>query len=118
MTINAEDFEAIRNFLRENSGISLSDGKEYLVEGRLASVLSGEGFASFGDMARSLRDKNSGTLRKKVLEAMTTNETSFFRDRHPFETLRSGVLPDLLIKRHEQKKLERLSGARYSGQGT
>lgn len=116
MTINAEDFEAIRNFLRENSGISLQDGKDYLVEGRLASVLSSEGFADFGDMIRSLQDKNSGTLRKKVLEAMTTNETSFFRDRHPFETLRTGVLPELLKKRQQQKKLEIWCAACSSGQ--
>jgi len=116
LSINAEDFEAIRNFLRENSGISLQDGKEYLVEGRLASILAREGFADFGEMIRCLQDKNSVTLRKKVLEAMTTNETSFFRDRHPFETLRTGVLPEFLIKRQEQKKLEIWCAACSSGQ--
>ena len=116
MSINTEDFEVIRNFLRENSGISLQDGKEYLVEGRLSSVLASEGFTDFAELTRSLRDNDSGTLRKKVLEAMTTNETSFFRDRHPFETLRTGVLPELLIKRQEQKKLEIWCAACSSGQ--
>ncbi|MDP1909764.1 MAG: hypothetical protein Q8K85_15805, partial [Hyphomicrobium sp.] len=74
-----EDFEFVRRLLRERSAIAIEPGKEYLVESRLAPLARSEGLSSVADLIRLLR---SGTTRltTAVVEAMTTNETSFFRD--------------------------------------
>lgn len=94
MTVAAEDFELVRSLVLERSAIAL-DGKEYLVEARLAPLVEREGLASLADLARLLRS-GSTRLSDDVVEAMTTNETSFFRDVHPFEALRTSIIPSLL----------------------
>jgi len=94
VTVAAEDFELVRSLVLERSAIAL-DGKEYLVEARLAPLVEREGLGSVADLARLLRS-GSTRLSDEVVEAMTTNETSFFRDVHPFEALRTSIMPSLL----------------------
>lgn len=95
MSLSAADFELVRQILSEQSGLALGDGKSYLVEARLAPIAEREGCDSVGELIGRLRISPAG-LRDDVVEAMTTNETSFFRDVHPFDALRESVLPDLL----------------------
>jgi chemotaxis protein methyltransferase CheR len=95
MTCSVEDFEFVRRLLRERSAIAIEPGKEYLVEARLAPLARREGLASVADLVRVLRS-GASRLTTAVVEAMTTNETSFFRDIHPFEALRTEVIPRIL----------------------
>jgi chemotaxis protein methyltransferase CheR len=95
VTIAAEDFTVVRDLVRERSAIAL-EGKEYLVEARLAPIVQREGLASLADLVRVLRTRRDTRLTDDVVEAMTTHETSFFRDVHPFEALRTDVIPSVL----------------------
>ncbi len=116
MTISAGEFEFIRKLVRERSAIVLEPGKEYLAESRLMPVARQEGCASLQDLVDRIRSDRSGGLERKVIEAMTTNETTFFRDVHPFEALRKRVLPELLAARAAERALNIWCGASSSGQ--
>jgi chemotaxis protein methyltransferase CheR len=105
MTITAGDFGYIRDLVRQNSAIVIEPGKEYLVESRLSAVARDEGFASLDLLVAELRTKPANGLHRKVVDAMTTNETTFFRDVHPFDALRRDVLPQLIASRQAQRQL-------------
>ena len=99
MPIDAVDFNYVRNLVRDQSAIVLDDHKGYLVEARLAPLVRQQGCASIGELLQGLRGRPFNRLHRQVVEAMTTNETSFFRDRMPFEALKSHIIPALMIKR-------------------
>jgi chemotaxis protein methyltransferase CheR len=79
-------------------------------------VARGEGCASLQDLVARLRTQPTNGLHQKVIEAMTTNETSFFRDFHPFEALRKTIVPELMAKREKERKLNFWCAASSSGQ--
>ena len=110
------DFELVRTIIRQDAAIALEDGKQYLVASRLAPVARGAGMASVAELCAHLRTRPRDPLREQVVDAMTTNETSFFRDIHPFESLREHVLPDLLRNRASERRLTVWCGASSSGQ--
>ena len=114
--VNREDFDFFRGYLRERSAIALEGGKEYLVETRLLPLARREGLASVEELLRKLRAEPHGTLQLSVVEALTTNETSFFRDWKPFEALRSKILPEALLRRSAERRLDVWSAACSSGQ--
>lgn len=116
MTISANDFQYISKLVQDLSAIVLEPGKEYLVESRIQPLAKKEGLDSIEDLVKQLRTAPQNGLRTKVVDAMTTNETSFFRDIHPFETLKKFVLPDLIKKREAAKELNIWCGASSSGQ--
>ena len=116
MAIAKEDFDYIRTYVRSEAAIVLEPGKEYLVECRLAPVARSAGLASIADLVSSLRYKPQNGLHRQVVEAMTTNETSFFRDVAPFEAMRTKVIPDLLRRRAAQRKLRIWCAAASTGQ--
>jgi chemotaxis protein methyltransferase CheR len=116
MTIGAGEFDYIRKLVRERSAIVLEPGKEYLAESRLMPVARAVGCETLQDLVDKIRADRSGGLERKVVEAMTTNETTFFRDVHPFEALRSVVLPELLQARASERRLNIWCGASSSGQ--
>jgi chemotaxis protein methyltransferase CheR len=93
----------------------LDDEKTYLVEARLLPVARRAGLSSIDDLVVRLRAPNH-SLRQQVVDAMTTNETSFFRDQVPFELLRTTIVPNLLARRTESKNLNIWSAACASGQ--
>ncbi|MEO6204377.1 MAG: protein-glutamate O-methyltransferase CheR [Mycobacteriales bacterium] len=95
MSLPTTDFELVRRLVAEDSGLALGEGKAYLVEARLAPIAEREGCDSVSALIGRLR-LDPGRLRADVAEAMTTNETSFFRDVHPFDALRDTVIPDIL----------------------
>jgi chemotaxis protein methyltransferase CheR len=116
LSISADDFKIVREFLIENSGISLDAGKEYLVEARLATLASSEKVDGLNALIVELGKNPKGDLGKKVVEAMTTNETSFFRDKHPFETLKTTIIPELFKNLQADKQIQIWSAASSSGQ--
>jgi chemotaxis protein methyltransferase CheR len=114
--MNSADFDYVRAFIREQSAISLEPGKEYLVESRLRALARKENFTSIEALIDTLRSDPNKTIHSKVVDAMTTNETSFFRDIHPFDTLRKHVLPGLISRRANERRLDIWCGAASTGQ--
>jgi len=110
------DFEFIRKLLKQRSGLMLSAEKQYLVESRLMPVAQRRGLPDLFELVRRLRAGNDETLTTEVVEAMTTNETFFFRDRVPFEHFRSVILPALMAARDRQKRIRIWCAAASSGQ--
>lgn len=116
MPLDVADFDHVRGLVRKHSAIVLEDEKAYLVESRLLNLARKEGIPTVQDLVRKLRANPNNGLHQKVIEAMTTNETSFFRDVHPFESLRKSVLPDLFQRRAADRKLSIWCGASSTGQ--
>ena len=116
MTIAAASFAYVRELVHRRSAIYLEAGKEYLVESRLQPIVQASGESTLDRLVSRLRSSPEGSLHAQVVEAMTTNETSWFRDRHPFSTLESVILPDLLRRRAAVRRLTVWSAAAASGQ--
>jgi chemotaxis protein methyltransferase CheR len=114
-TLAAPDFDYIAQLVHRRSAIVLEPGKEYLAESRLEGIAREHGLASVGELVSHMR---SGTLDlgDAVVDAMTTNETSFFRDAHPFNALRDSVLPELIEARRVARTISIWCGATSSGQ--
>lgn len=106
----------VRELVRDASGIVLEEGKEYLVESRLSALARREGLASAETLVAKFQESPWSGFQTKVVEAMTTNETSFFRDVHPFEALRKAILPDLVKRRVRERSLFIWCGAASTGQ--
>jgi chemotaxis protein methyltransferase CheR len=113
--VSTVDFDYIRTLVRSRSAIVLEPGKEYLVQARLLPVARKQGLDDISALVEKLK-RGDASLTTEVVEAMTTNETSFFRDVHPFEALREDVLPDLMQKRANTRKLNIWSAASSTGQ--
>ena len=114
--MNVTDFDYVRAYVRDQAAIVIEPGKEYLVESRLQTLARKENIVSIEALVQEMRaDPNHG-LHRKVLDAMTTNETSFFRDLHPFEVLRKTILPELIAKRGADRQLNIWCGAASTGQ--
>ena len=94
MTLTAETFDFVATLVRQRSAIQLERGKEYLVESRLAPLARSAGALDVDAYVRGMR--SDITKHDIVVEALTTNETSWFRDLNPFTVLRSTVVPDLV----------------------
>ena len=116
MAIEKSDFDFICNLVRAKSGIVLETGKEYLVEARLTALVRQQKLESFAALVARLRTNPIDPLHQLTVEAMTTNETSFFRDHHPFDALKNAVLPGLLAARAATKSLTIWCGASSTGQ--
>ena len=116
MSVDPGDFAYISAFIRESCAIVLEPGKEYLVESRLMPIVRERGLASLGALVGELKKRPQNGIHSTVVEAMTTNETSFFRDVAPFEGLRLSVLPDMIARRGAERRLRIWCGAASSGQ--
>jgi chemotaxis protein methyltransferase CheR len=114
--ITTSDFDFVRGLVRDRSAIVLEPGKEYLVESRLLSLVQRKGLNDIGTLVDELRRTRDGGLQSQVVEAMTTNETSFFRDIHPFNALRTTLLPELIESRSTERSIKIWSAACSSGQ--
>jgi chemotaxis protein methyltransferase CheR len=114
-SLTSSDFHYVRTLVRERAGIVLDDGKEYLVEARLSALARVHGL-TMAEVIDAGRRQQSGPMNDDIVDAMTTNETSFFRDIHPFNTLREEVIPRLIEARRDSRTLRILSGAASTGQ--
>lgn len=115
-TIGIAGFDYVRNLVYERSHIVLEPGKEYLVESRLAPIARETGAGTIDALVTLLRANPSGDIAERVIDAMTTNETSFFRDLKPFDALRKHLLPEIMKRRADSRTLHIWSGAASSGQ--
>ena len=114
--MNGSDYEFIRALLKQRSGLMLAADKEYLVESRLMPVAQRHRIRDLCELTQLLRGDADGTLTADVVEAMTTNETFFFRDRIPFEQVRDFVLPSLMAAREHTRRIRIWCAAASSGQ--
>jgi chemotaxis protein methyltransferase CheR len=110
------DYEALKEILRANSGHALGEGKEYLVERRLDPIAGSLGFPDLTSLVRHVRLTRDPKVVKLVCEAMTTNESLFFRDGRPFELMKERILPDLVERRRVHRRLRIWSAACSTGQ--
>jgi chemotaxis protein methyltransferase CheR len=110
------DYDFLRQCLRERSGLVLSADKQYLVESRLLPVARKAGLGSLGELVAALKSGKANGLMTTVVEAMTTNETFFFRDKVPFDNFRWIVLPALLAARRATRTIRIWCAAASTGQ--
>ncbi len=96
----ADELAQWAQYIQSATGIYLDGSKGYLIETRFAPLLKEVGTTSFGELLRRTQVDTTGALRRKVVDAITTNETSFFRDNSPFELLQHKLIPDLIDTRN------------------
>lgn len=110
--ISSAEYDAFRSFLENACGIVLGDNKQYLIVSRLNRLMNEKGIDTFDQLIKMLgRDM---ALRNRILDAMTTNETSWFRDKYPFEIMKAMILPEISGKRESQLRI--WSAASSTGQ--
>ena len=114
--MNTSDFELVAKLVKERSGLMLSEDKAYLLESRLNPVARRHGFKGIDELVQAIRVGREESLLKDVTEAMTTNESFFFRDSKPFDQFRDLVLPHLLKERATKKSFRIWSAACSNGQ--
>lgn len=115
MAISPNEFDAVRKIVYDRSAIVVGPGKEYLVEARLRPLASADG-CTISELIRRLHLTMDPTLAGRVVDALTINETAFFRDGKPFETLRQVVLPEIIARKAARRTLNIWSAASSSGQ--
>jgi chemotaxis protein methyltransferase CheR len=113
--VTPTDYDYLRKFLKERSGLDLSPDKQYLVESRLLPLARKASLPGIPDLVLKIRN-GDGRLATDVVEAMTTNETFFFRDKIPFDHLRDSIMPGLIQARAARKSLRIWSAASSTGQ--
>ncbi|MDZ4672901.1 MAG: protein-glutamate O-methyltransferase CheR [Gemmatimonadota bacterium] len=116
MPLSPPDFQFVSQLVRQRSAIVLEVEKSYLLEARLTPLARAEGFASLEALIARMRAQPFNGLHRKAVEAMTTNETSFFRDLHPFDALKQVVIPEVLTRRAAERSLTIWCAACSSGQ--
>ena len=111
-----QDFRYIQDLVRERAAIVLEPGKEYLAVTRLDPLVRRAGLGSLAELVAALREEQTSALHEEVVDALTTNETTWFRDVAPFESLRTHVLPDLIQRKRLSRTLFIWSAGCSSGQ--
>lgn len=111
-----DDYQFLCQLLHTGSGLSLGPGKEYLVESRLTPVAATAGVSDISGLVTRLRSGRDRAMERTICEAMTTNESLFFRDGTPFEILKRRILPDLASARPRPGKIRVWSAAASTGQ--
>ncbi len=114
--MSPQDYEFLCKLLKERSGLVLAPDKQYLVESRLLPVARKAGCDTLEALVRKLKAPGSEPLKVEVTEAMTINESFFFRDKIPYDRFRDTVIPDMMQKRAVQRKLRIWSAACSTGQ--
>jgi len=116
MEIALSTFDYVARLVRQRSAIVIEPEKQYLIDARLGPVARAHGFASVVELVATLEQTSFNSLHRQVVEALTTNETSFFRDLHPFEALRRTVVPELMRLRASERRINIWCSACSSGQ--
>ncbi|GII26137.1 CheR family methyltransferase [Planosporangium mesophilum] len=116
MTLSAQEFAYVSDLVRRSSAIVLESGKEYLVEARLLPLARQAGLPTVSEYVMRAQHRPEPGTHEKIVDALTTNETSWFRDGEPFQALTAGVLPDLMPTRSTNRTIRIWSAACSSGQ--
>ncbi|MGH8639379.1 MAG: CheR family methyltransferase, partial [Burkholderiales bacterium] len=114
--MNTADFEFLASILKQRSGLVLAPEKAYLLESRLMPVARKFGFAGLPELIVTVRKERPEELLRDITEAMTTNESLFFRDMKPFDQFRNLVVPKLVESRQSTRRIRIWSAAASSGQ--
>jgi chemotaxis protein methyltransferase CheR len=114
--MKSEDFDFLSDLLKKRSGLIISADKLYLLESRLVPLARKRGMNGLDDLVKAIRFAPEEQLLVDVTEAMTTNESSFFRDIKPFDNFRKMVLPDLIEKRAHKRSIRIWCAAASTGQ--
>ncbi|KYK46420.1 MULTISPECIES: protein-glutamate O-methyltransferase CheR [unclassified Bradyrhizobium] len=109
------EYEYLRKFLKDNSGLDLSADKQYLIESRLLPLARKTGLSGIAELVQKLQ-AGSRTLITDVVEAMTTNETFFFRDKVPFDHFRDHIMPEIIKARANRRSVRIWCAAGSTGQ--
>ena len=109
------DYDYLRKILKDHSGLDLSADKQYLIESRLLPLSRKSGVSGIGELVQKMRGGSSSII-AQVVEAMTTNETFFFRDKVPFEHFRDTIIPEMLKARAARKSIRIWCAAGSTGQ--
>ena len=116
--LRTETFTELRDYIETRCGIALGEDKEYLIETRLSKLMNNEGYTDFEEFSKHLRNELDSQLDEKIIDAMTTNETLWFRDKHPYTILKNVLLPalakELLAGRRQKVRI--WSAAASTGQ--
>ena len=110
------DYDFLRGFLKQRSGLVLSNDKQYLIESRLMPIVRKQGLTGLSDLVQKLKAPGSESLAARVTEAMTTNESFFFRDKTPFDHFKEVMLPALLKARATKRHIRIWCAAASTGQ--
>lgn len=110
------DYDFLRGFLKQRSGLVLSNDKQYLIESRLMPIVRKQGLNGLSDLVQKLKAPGSEALAARVTEAMTTNESFFFRDKTPFDHFKEVMLPALLKARATKRHIRIWCAAASTGQ--
>jgi chemotaxis protein methyltransferase CheR len=113
--VTPPDYEYLRKLLKDHSGLDLSTDKQYLIESRLLPLARKAGLADICDLVQKMKNGSNGLI-TQVVEAMTTNETFFFRDKIPFDHFREKIMPEMLQARASRKSLRIWCAAGSTGQ--
>ena len=111
-----QGFDYLRKLLRERSGLVLAAEKQYLAESRLLPVARRNGMTTIDELIDRMKSKAAVSLTTQVVEAMTTNETFFFRDKLPFDHFRDTIMPALIAARAREKRIRIWCTAASTGQ--
>ncbi len=114
--MNPAEYDYLRQFLKSRSGLVLSNEKQYLIESRLLPVARKAGLQSIAALVAKLKEPRETALAEAVVEAMTTNESFFYRDKTPFEHFTQVMIPEMLKARASQKKIRIWCAAASTGQ--
>jgi chemotaxis protein methyltransferase CheR len=114
--VTPHDYDFVRKLVKERSGLVLAADKQYLVESRLLPVARKAGLMALSDLVQRLKGPNAQALLVEVVEAMMTNESFFFRDKHPFEHFRDTIIPTLIASRASQRRIRIWCAAASTGQ--
>lgn len=122
-SINSEDYRYLQDYVYRKSGIVLAEDKKYLMDARLGPVVKKAGFQTVADLCNLLRgvSGSAGTgqaeaMKREVINAMTTNETFFFRESAQYDALRHQVIPSIMAQRKDSRRLRFWSAAASTGQ--
>lgn len=113
--ITPQEYETFKSFLQNACGILLGENKQYLVKSRLRRIMEEHELATLGQLLELINRSGRSNLREVVIDAMTTNETLWFRDNHPFRILQEKLLPEF-AERKASQSLRIWSAASSTGQ--
>jgi chemotaxis protein methyltransferase CheR len=113
--VTPPDYEYLRKFLKDQSGLDLSADKQYLIESRLLPLARKSGLSGISELVQKMKG-GSPLFISQVVEAMTTNETFFFRDKIPFDHFRESIMPEILRARVSRKSIRIWCAAGSTGQ--
>jgi len=113
--VTPPDYEYLRKFLKDSSGLDLSADKQYLIESRLLPIARKASLPGIAELVQKLKG-GSTPIANQVVEAMTTNETFFFRDKAPFDHFREAIVPEMLQARASRRCIRIWCAAGSTGQ--